>query len=322
MAQPATRPRASRALATAVALLAVGGCGPGPGSEIGDGRLVAREAVYPGPAGPLIGGIAHSDDEAAGLWDTVGLPDDPPPLDGEALVVVSGGEPDDCRWRLDDVTVESEAVRLTLNDRHGLFGHRHCDGEWEPRTLAVTVPAVELPDDASVRVDQVDGLTDRAAPVTARPDPALWDHRELTADHFDIVRGCHDGPMDASAPGDWLQLMVVWRNATSRTYDGGGFDAKVALPDDRVGVSLRTGSHLYSEACSDMVSSGRPLVADRWSAVAGRVSIRTWIPDDGWPLATVTLRDITLEPRDGTGGDPWRIDELRLDEVPIGGVAG
>jgi hypothetical protein len=70
---------------------------------------VADEAVYPGEAGPLLGEVATSQDEVDELWDTLGLPDPPPTLGARALVIVAGGEPEDCPWRLGEVSVDHDA---------------------------------------------------------------------------------------------------------------------------------------------------------------------------------------------------------------------
>jgi hypothetical protein len=226
------------------------GCSPTLGAELGGGRLVADEAVYPGEAGPLLGEVATSQDEVDELWDTLRLPDTPPTLGASVLVIVAGGEPEDCPWRLGEVSVDHDAeVAIDL--------------PWDARSEPTPTRSVD-----------------------ERPDPELWAERMLSVD-------------DLSVTSD--------------------------LPIDGATVTMLSGSDITADLCCDIVERHRPLVAGRWVAASGHIEVDVRVEDRsayGHPLATVVLRDVTLDPIAPAEGEPWRIEELRLTDAPIGGFAG
>jgi hypothetical protein len=97
------------------------------------------------------------------------------------------------------------------------------------------------------------------------------------------------------------------------------------LPIDGATVTMLSGSDITDDLCSDIVERHRPLVAGRWVAASGRIEVDVRVEDRsgyGHPLATVALRDVTLDPIAPAEGEPWRIEELRLTDAPIGGFAG
>ena len=311
-------------LAAVLALVAAA-CGPEPpGVAVGEGKLVADEEAYPGDAGPLLGDIARTDEEADELWETVGFSVQPPALDDQALVVVTGGQPDDCPWDPTVLSVDATAVVVALAD---LDEERFCEGDWTPRALALTVPAADVTADSQVHVRQPWGETESASPLADRPDPERWDARALATDDVDDVGGCGDAFVFATTPGDAVLVAVRWDGAASRALDDGAFAAERDLPDDEVSVGLQVGSDLSMGHCTDALFAGRPLLAGEWEAVSGQVEITVEADDDAHAdaphgTATLTLQDVELEAGEGTAGDPWRIDQLEIRDVVVGWAPG
>lgn len=316
--------RAIWRLAGLVPLLGLALAACGPGETVGDGTLVADEAVYPGAAGRLLGEVARTDGATAQLWETVGLSGDVPALDGQDLVVVTGGEAGNCPWDLADVTVERAAVTLRLGDQPG---DDVCGGTWNPRALAVTVPTGVLDESAELRVVHPWGETEAVAPPQERPDPSRWERRTLATADVGTAGGCVDALVYATTADDTVSVTVRWDGAASRAAAEGGMAGEVTLPDPDVTVELQVGSDLSEERCTDVVAPGRPLVAGEWEAVSGRVRIgvepqphATGEMPDG--TATVTLTDVELAPAGGAGGDAWRIDTLELRDASVGWTPG
>ncbi len=312
------------------ALLA--GCNPAPGEQVGDARLVADEQAYPGEVGPIVGEVARSDEDAGRLWDAVGLSGEPPPLEGEALVVVSGGQPDDCPWRLDEVTVDDEVARFALAPVSSLaraFGLGHCSGDWQPRTYAVVVP-----DDDLLSVREVELVVPWEYPaervVTARPiaelsDPELWASRTLSADHLGAPFGCYDSFVAATTADGALLVEVAWWGEDDVARDVGDVHTvEGELPLEHVTVLIRTGTYVASDLCTDIDVEDRPLVADRWVGISGRLELSRWLREGAQfnhPVATVVLRDVVLRSSDPDAGQ-WHIEELKLRDVDVGGEPG
>lgn len=309
----------------AAALVACGQPASEPGDDaLGDGQLVSDESVYPGEAGPLVGAVVHTDEQAAQLWDEAELSDEPPSLDEHALVAIAGGEADDCPWELTDITVEHRSVELTLDEADE---QAFCEGRWDPRTLAVTVPADTLAEDAEVVVVQPWGEAETAADWTDRPDAQLWESQAVAAGHLPQVGGCGDAFVYGTSDTDAILVAVRWDEAASRAAAEGTFSAEAAVPSPEVSIELEVGSDLSKGHCTDMLLPGRPLIAGEWEAVSGEIAI-TVEPDrdahEGDPRgsASVTLRGVELEPLEGSAADPWRIEELELDDALVGWAPG
>lgn len=132
-----------------------GGSGENAGTDTGTQltyQVVADESRNPGHD-ELAGGIARDPADVAALWDAAGLTS-PPPESGRALIVVAGGESSTCPWELDRVTADSDAGAVTVRLVE-LRQERTCTADWNPRTLALTAAAEEVPADAELRlVDQ------------------------------------------------------------------------------------------------------------------------------------------------------------------------
>jgi hypothetical protein len=303
-------------------------CAPTPGAQLGEGVLVVDEASYPGEAGPHLGEIATTQEEADALWDTLDLPGQPPDLDADALVILAGGEREDCPWRLRDVSAEADRVVVAVRP-YGWFtrlraGGR-CAGDWSPRTVGFTVPAGAVGQDAAVAID----LPWEYAPLTARsldqrPDPILWRQRTLSADDLGEPWGCESAYVLASTPDGAVRLMIDWSPTSARRATD-GFHLSGSLPMDGVVVSIVSGSLINSDLCIDIAIEHRPLVAGRWAATSGYLDVE--VEEEvrngrTHPLATVVLRDATFESHDPAGGDPWYVEEIRFDDAAIGGFAG
>lgn len=303
---------------------------PPIGQRFGNGYLVADESVYPGDAGPLLGDVVTSQQEADRLWDTVGFETARPHLDGDAVVVVTGGQPRDCRWRLDDVSVGEGVVRVTL-----AFASRWrnmtpvratwCDGNWEPRALAVTVPAGDVADGDRIEVVLPWQTVETAAPVAEGPDPDLWTSRALSSEELEHHFGCEDAVVVAKTAEDAVVVWARWPGAASEAFDHGLFEARADLPDDEVTMFLQVGGHASAWFCTDIVKSGRPMPTGRWHATSGQAHISVELDETVQPhaaRATLTLRNVRFEPSDRSADGTWWIEQLVVPDVHVGWYAG
>jgi hypothetical protein len=144
----------------------------------------------------VVAGIARTSEQVRGLWQQIGFRDGTPTLaEGQALLVLAGGEPANCPWTVDELTTASGDVQVRL----GTAADQADCGSWQPRALALSVPADELPadeppethDHEPVRVSPGEDLPLFVLPTEAvelDPDGPAWAKRlgqfphELSAD--------------------------------------------------------------------------------------------------------------------------------------------
>ena len=172
---PRSGPGRARPVGAVVVLLGVvlllAGCGAegagrgdganDPGAVV-DGEIIADAAAYPGDAGPLVGVVARSAEEVAGVWSAVGFSGAVPDPDGGVVVVVAGGESGSCPWEPVGAEVAAQGTVVTVD--LGDAGDQPCTDDWRPRALAVAVPSEALRDDVEVRVRR-DGIENPVEPL-------------------------------------------------------------------------------------------------------------------------------------------------------------
>lgn len=219
----APAPTSGRARALAVAagvlgLLILASCGQGDapaGQPDGPGgEVIADAAAYPGEPGGMVGTIVRTESEVAELWSAVGFSGAPPVPDEEVIVVVAGGESGTCPWEPRGAVVTDDGGVVTVD--LGEHGEQACTEDWNPRTVAVAVPAERVGEDPEVRV--------------------LLDGTEQTVEPLELgeLEGRADDPADEPTPTDaFLFVEVEVRPAedaapTTETYacdaEGGSLD--------------------------------------------------------------------------------------------------
>lgn len=194
-----------------------------------------RGAVMPG-AEVAVTGVAGEPEDVAGVWQQAGFRGPPPEVGGdEALLVLAGGQPSGCPWQVRRVSVAEPgpggklSVYLETSAGRGL-----CDGgPWEPRALALRLPAGELPEKDSDTDRRVSVIAAHPLPlpspvVTLTPHGPSRDDFRTTPDRFEVSHQQGGGPSPpgrlafdrpvgiTSFPGfDVVQLRLDWRKQSA-----------------------------------------------------------------------------------------------------------
>lgn len=197
-----------------------------------------------------VAGIAREQEEVKALWELVGFGDEIPSLaDQQALLVVAGGQTRSCPWDVEAVTTSSDGVAVHLAEPgwEGVPGDPppeleqeegpHCGvPPWEPRAIALTVPADQLPPAGALAEDQpLDLVGDplqsrvvtigRDGPEWNGPDDAYAVSAAQSTTAAEPTR-LQEPPAVTSLPGfDVIQIQYDWHK-----YRGGFSAAYVTDP--------------------------------------------------------------------------------------------
>lgn len=136
--------------------------------------------------------------------------------------------------------------------------------------------------------------------------------------------GCADAMLYAASGDSTHLLTVAWKDAATRAEEQDGLAEEVTLPDDQVQVRLQVGEQLAERVCTDIIDPEWPEIEQRWAAVEGRATIEVDTDPDPseFPVASVTLTDLRLEPQAGDATPAWPLDRVEIEEVVIGWYAG
>jgi hypothetical protein len=150
-------------------------------------------------------------------------------------------------------------------------------------------------------------------------EPGAVTGAELTA-----TGGCADAMLYAASDDGTHLLTVDWEGAATRAEEQNGLAEEVTLPDEQVQVRLQVGERLAERVCTDIVDPEWPEIEQRWAAVEGHATIEVATDPDPseFPVASVTLTDLRLEPQEGEATQAWRLDRVEIEEVVIGWYAG
>ncbi|CAN5578478.1 hypothetical protein BH23CHL6_BH23CHL6_13050 [soil metagenome] len=149
----------------------------------------------------------------------------------------------------------------------------------------------------------------------------------LEGAEFQRTGGCGDAFVYGTNADNTIAVTINWAQAASRAQEAGPFEEKVALPDDRVVVSIQFGQHLSDGFCTDILMPDRPRILAEAQASTGEVQIEV-LPAPGaepfmpMAVASVTLGRAVFEVPVGDGFETWRIESLELRDLQVGWMAG
>jgi hypothetical protein len=173
--------------------------------------------------------------------------------------------------------------------------------------------------------------TSSTPPPTASPSPTPSPTPTATAGgqvfrqtDFTKSGGCGDVFVYATNGADSMSVTVDWRGAASAAWQADGFEDTKQIPDGELDVTLNVGRLLSQLYCTDIMTQ-EPRLDGTAHAIGGEVEISV-TPDAGGfnpaSHADVTLRDVVFEVIQGSEVEHWRIEELVLQNVSVGWLAG
>ncbi len=154
------------------------------------------------------------------------------------------------------------------------------------------------------------------APPTA---PAEF---EIEAAQFVNTGGCGDAFLWATNAAGTAAITIEWGGAASTAWADDGFTDTQQLPNPEIRVSVVEGSQLTSYYCNDIRSPGQGETS-RVEANTGTVDITVRPTPQGFEpagQADVRLSDIAFTLAMGT--ETWHLDELVIEDVAVGWLAG
>lgn len=213
-----------------------------------------RGAVMPG-AEVVAAGVTRDPEELAGLWQQAGFRGPPPDMDDhEAVLVLAGGEASGCPWEVRGVSMVEPKADGELSVRLGTSAHKaQCsDGPWQPRALALTLPAGQLASGGQDAHRRIDIAAEHPLPlpapvVTLTPEGPRWDAFRTTPSRHELSERQGDGPPPpgrlafghgyavglTSFPGfDVVQLRLDWRKQSPALSARYVQDPPVDVPGD------------------------------------------------------------------------------------------
>lgn len=191
--------------------------------------------VMPG-AEVAVAGTARDSSDIAALWDQVGFREPMPSLaDEQALVVIAGGTARACPWQVAEVVSAHNHLNVRLAPAGEPTDCASPARQWQPRAVALTVPATALPsDDAShshaVDLQSIPPLLLPSPVVPLEADGAAWSHFATGSDPYELSRqesmggppceACPDNRPKASDEPDSLEPLPQPGTEPSASSDG------------------------------------------------------------------------------------------------------
>jgi hypothetical protein len=128
----------------------------------------ADPPLMPG-AEAVVAAIVHKPRNVEAVWDQIGFDESVASLDeGEDLMVIAGGQPASCPWTVK--AVEAGPERLSVRLTTGSEASACRRSGWQPRALALTVPAAATPSPGDGGADARVWLgTDSSLPASVLP---------------------------------------------------------------------------------------------------------------------------------------------------------
>lgn len=164
-----------------------------------------------GGAEVVVTAAAREPDEIQALCDHLGVRDPVPALAaGEALVALAGGQPVACPWTVAGVEARPETLAVRLGTS---AGDADCgQSAWEPRALALTVPACALPTGDDVLLTSDSTLPSAVLPpevISLNPvGPPPWTAADTRS------------PYQLSKPGASAEHLAAANPAAVTTFPG------------------------------------------------------------------------------------------------------
>jgi hypothetical protein len=141
---------------------------------------------------------------------------------------------------------------------------------------------------------------------------------------FSKFGGCGDVFTWATNAQGTMAITMEWQGAATAAWQDGGFEETASLAEAPVAVSLVAGRGLDGMYCNDVLT---PEMGEDNNVRASTGTVRLNVrPDaDGFEPAShadVALSDIVFNVIVGTEEETWQLDELIIENVSVGWLAG
>jgi len=156
----------------------------------------------------------------------------------------------------------------------------------------------------------------------ATPTPA--NTQAIDASTFTKFGGCGDVFMWATNADGTMAITVDWQGAATGAWDNGEFDETASLAEAPVVVSLVAGRGLDQLYCNDVLMPG---MSEDNKIAAHEGSVRLVVtPDEGGfkPAghSDATLSDLGFNVVVGADEETWQLDQMSIENVSVGWLAG
>jgi hypothetical protein len=190
---------------------------------------------------------------------------------------------------------------------------------------ATAAPPILSPTPTASTVPTTPSLRPTPAPpiATAAPTGSVI---ELRAQDFTRGGGCGDTLLWTTNETDTVAIVVTWPEAASAAQQEEGYAETVSLPDERVTVELQVGQFLSEGFCTDILMPDRPRIDLDVAVIAGGASIEV-MPEAAQPpfplgRANAVLTDLRFKVETVEGLELWSIDQIKLEDISVGWMAG
>jgi hypothetical protein len=146
---------------------------------------------------------------------------------------------------------------------------------------------------------------------------------EIEAAQFVTTGGCGDAFLWATNAAGTAAITIEWSGAASEAWAEDEFTDTQELPNPEITVSVVEGSQLSSYYCNDIRMPGQGPTSTI-EAVTGTVELTVRPSREGFEpagQADLRLSDVTFEVGLGAG-ETWHLDELVIENVSVGWLAG
>ncbi|MEA2677856.1 MAG: hypothetical protein QOJ81_1997 [Chloroflexota bacterium] len=161
--------------------------------------------------------------------------------------------------------------------------------------------------------------THSPSPTATGPAAAF----EIEAAQFVNTGGCGDAFIWATNAAGTAAITVEWGGAASEAWANGPFNDTQQLPNPEITVSVVEGNGLSTYYCNDVRGPGQGTTSEI-EATSGAVEVAVRPDPEGFQPAghaDLRLSDVTFTIRLGSG-ETWRLDELVIENVSVGWLAG
>jgi hypothetical protein len=146
---------------------------------------------------------------------------------------------------------------------------------------------------------------------------------EIETEQFTDTGGCGDAFIWATNRAGTAAITVEWGGAASEAWASGPFDDTQQLPNPEITVTVVEGSGLTSYYCNDVREPGQGTTSEI-EATSGTVEVAVRPDPQGFQPAghaDLRLSDVIFSINLGSG-ETWHLDELVIENVSVGWLAG
>lgn len=156
-------------------------------------------------------------------------------------------------------------------------------------------------------------------PACSAPAPGI----EIEAAQFVNKGGCGDAFFWATNAAGTAAITVEWSGAASEAWARDSYEDTQQLPHPEITVSVVEGRDLTSYYCNDIRAPGQGPTSTTQASI-GTVRISVTPTRDGFQpagRADLRLSNVNFHVDSGSA-EPWHLDELVIEDVAVGWLAG